>query len=152
MNKTVDLLFPAILSSNGEVRKTVFKILMNFKLPLPKIVDDEQNVHQQNKTVFEVLYDAEDSELTNFRERLLHFRKLRHGDHKEFLPVGSSEKVEMMIVADMASQFFVGFSPLWKGVYEVLATYASGMNIDTFWKVLNLWISNVNDREYFVSS
>ncbi|KAF1766320.1 hypothetical protein GCK72_006277 [Caenorhabditis remanei] len=146
MNKTVDLLFPAILSSNGEVRKTVFKILMNFKLPLPKIVDDEQNVHQQNKTVFEVLYDAEDSELTNFRERLLHFRKLRHGDHKEFLPVGSSEKVEMMIVADMASQFFVGFSPLWKGVYEVLATYASGMNIDTFWKVLNLWISNVNDH------
>ncbi|CAP23874.1 LOW QUALITY PROTEIN: Protein CBR-ABCX-1 [Caenorhabditis briggsae] len=146
MNKVVDLLFPAIFSSNGLVRQKVFKILSSFELPLPKIVDEEENVRQQTKSVFEVLYEAEDSELTNFRERLLHLRKLRHGDHKEFIPIGSSEKVEMMIVADLVSQFFVGFSPLWKGVYEVLATFANEMNIDTFWNVLNLWINNVNDN------
>lgn len=146
MNRVVDLLFPAALSSIGDVRKCAFKILSSFDLPLPQIKDDEDKVRQQNKTVFEVLYEAEDSELTNFRERLLHLRKLRCGDHKEFIPVGSSEKVEMMIVADVVSQFFVGFSPLWKGVYEVLATFANGMNIDTFWNTLHLWMNNLNEN------
>uniref|UniRef100_A0A1I7TUW2 DRIM domain-containing protein n=1 Tax=Caenorhabditis tropicalis TaxID=1561998 RepID=A0A1I7TUW2_9PELO len=146
MNRVVDLLFPAVLNSDCQVRKTVFKILSNFKLPLPKMIDEEGNVRQQTKTVFEVLYDAEDSELTNFRERLLHLRKLRHGDHVEFIPLGSNKKVEMMILADIVSQFFVGFSPLWKGVFEVLATFANGMDIDTFWNVLSLWINHVNEN------
>ncbi|CAI2343494.1 unnamed protein product [Caenorhabditis sp. 36 PRJEB53466] len=146
MNKVVDLLFPAVFSPNDRVRKTTFKILSNFKLPLPEISDEEGKVHRQQMNVFEVLYEAEDSELTNFRERLLHLRKLRHGHHKEFIPIGSSEKVEMMIVTDIVSQFFVGFSPLWKGVHEVLTTFANEMNIDTFWKVMGMWLTNVNEN------
>lgn len=147
MNRVVDLLFPAILNSNDRVRKTALKILSNFELPLPEITDEEGIVRRQQKTVFQVLYEAENSELTNFRERLLHLRKLRCGNHKEFIPVGASDKVEMLVVTVIVSQFFVGFSPLWKGVHEVLTTFANEMNIDAFWSVMGTWINNVNKSE-----
>ncbi|CAI5441421.1 unnamed protein product [Caenorhabditis angaria] len=144
MNKVSELVYPAFLNSNGNVRLTALQILRNFKLKMKSITDEDGNVQCQTKSAFDVLFEAESSELINFRERLLHFRKLRHGQHKEYIPEGSSDIVEKIVLTELLSQFFVNFTPLWKGIHELLKEFAQEMNIDMFWGIVGQWIDNVN--------
>ncbi|CAB3405040.1 unnamed protein product [Caenorhabditis bovis] len=144
LNRVVELLLPAMKSENEAERRTALRILCNFRVPMPTITDENGKCRQQTETIFEILHEAECSELTNFRERLLHFRKIRYEQHKEFIPNGSDvESVERIIVNALASQFFVNFSPLWKGIHEILTSFARGLNIDVFWSVMGDWIQNV---------
>ncbi|CAJ0581453.1 unnamed protein product, partial [Mesorhabditis spiculigera] len=89
----------------------------------------------QSENAFAVLASAERESLDHvgLREKLRKFRSLVHGKHTAFLPKGRAADYEAIILRVCLAQFHQQYIPLWKGMHEIILSYASGLQLDAFW-------------------
>ncbi|KAI4884861.1 hypothetical protein NFI96_031248 [Prochilodus magdalenae] len=120
-------------SSNiSKIRLLTLRIMSHFEVELPKPVEGEDSASTQS--VFAICLQAEQVPATvqDYREKLLHLRKLRHDLVQPCLPQGPFCEVPLRYLIAM---LFVNFRPLWDAVIDLLATHARDMDIKEFWKV-----------------
>lgn len=126
----------ANLSSNiSKIRLLTLRILSQFEAELPPQAEGEESVEVQ--PVFAVCLQAElvPASVQDYREKLLHLRKLRHDLVQRSLPQGPPGSFQQVPLRYLIAMLFVNFKPLWEAVIELLVTHARGMDNRDFWKV-----------------
>ncbi|XP_067437955.1 small subunit processome component 20 homolog [Thunnus thynnus] len=126
----------ANLSSNiSKIRLLTLRILSHFEAELPAQAEGEENVEVQ--PVFVVCLQAElvPASVQDYREKLLHLRKLRHDLVQRSLPQGPHGTFQQVPLRYLIAMLFVNFRPLWDAVIELLVTHARGMDNKDFWRV-----------------
>ncbi|KAJ4924558.1 hypothetical protein JOQ06_003513 [Pogonophryne albipinna] len=126
----------ANLSSNiSKIRLLTLRILSQFEAELPPQTEGEESVEVQ--PVFAVCLQAElvPASVQDYREKLLHLRKLRHDLVQRSLPQGPPGSFQQVPLRYLIAMLFVNFKPLWEAVIELLVTHARGMDNRDFWKV-----------------
>ncbi|XP_051247965.1 small subunit processome component 20 homolog isoform X2 [Dicentrarchus labrax] len=124
------------LSSNiSKIRLLTLRILSQFEAELPPQTEGEENVEVQ--PVFAVCLQAElvPASVQDYRDKLLHLRKLRHDLVQRSLPQGPPNTFQQVPLRYLIAMLFVNFKPLWDAVIELLVTHAKGMDNKDFWKV-----------------
>uniref|UniRef100_A0A6Q2ZBS3 UTP20 small subunit processome component n=1 Tax=Esox lucius TaxID=8010 RepID=A0A6Q2ZBS3_ESOLU len=114
------------LSSNSsKIRLLTLRIFNHFEAELKPSEDSAEM-----QPVFAVCCHAElvPASLHNYREKLLHLRKLRHDLVQKSLPLGVPLRY-------LIAMLFINFKPLWDPVIELIVTHAKGMDNKVFWKV-----------------
>ncbi|XP_048124200.1 small subunit processome component 20 homolog [Alosa alosa] len=122
-------------SSNvSKIRLLSLRILSHFEAELAKPAEAEEPRDRQ--TVFAICLQAEQVPATvqDYREKLLHLRKLRHDLVQPCLPTGPFQEVPLRYLIAM---LFVNFTPLWDAVIELLVSHAQGMDSKAFWRVFH---------------
>uniref|UniRef100_A0A673WAK9 UTP20 small subunit processome component n=1 Tax=Salmo trutta TaxID=8032 RepID=A0A673WAK9_SALTR len=120
------------LSSNSsKIRLLTLRILTHFEAELKP----EESVEVQ--PVFAVCVQAElvPASVQDYREKLLHLRKLRHDLVERSLPRGPQGTFQQVPLRYLISMLFINFKPLWDPVIELIVTHARGMDNKDFWKV-----------------
>ncbi|CAB1345772.1 unnamed protein product [Coregonus sp. 'balchen'] len=123
------------LSSNSsKIRLLTLRILTHFEAEL-KPSEGEESVEIQ--PVFAVCFQAElvPASVQDYREKLLHLRKLRHDLVQRSLPQGQQGTFQQVPLRYLISMLFINFKPLWDPVIELIVTHARGMENKDFWKV-----------------
>ncbi|XP_065514435.1 small subunit processome component 20 homolog isoform X1 [Caloenas nicobarica] len=134
--KLMDLfekLHPNISTGVSKVRLLTVRILNHFEnLPSAQIKGDGIGELQP---VFAVLLQAElmPATVNDYREKLLHLRKLRYDIVQSTIPSGSLQEVPLRYLLGM---LYINFSPLWDPVIELITSHAKEMENKQFWKVL----------------
>ncbi|KAK5849173.1 hypothetical protein PBY51_008835 [Eleginops maclovinus] len=126
----------ANLSSNiTKIRLLTLRILSHFEAELPPQPEGEESVEVQ--PVFAVCLQAElvPASVQDYREKLLHLRKLRHDLVQRSLPQGPPGSFQQVPLRYLIAMLFVNFKPLWDAVIELLVSHARGMDNKDFWKV-----------------
>ncbi|XP_069376458.1 small subunit processome component 20 homolog isoform X3 [Paralichthys olivaceus] len=126
----------ANLSSNiSKIRLLTLRILSQFEAELPPQPEGEENVDVQ--PVFAVCLQAElvPASVQDYRDKLLHLRKLRHDLVQRSLPQGLPGTFQQVPLRYLIAMLFVNFRPLWDAVIELLVTHARGMDNKEFWVV-----------------
>ncbi|TKS91003.1 Small subunit processome component 20 -like protein [Collichthys lucidus] len=126
----------ANLSSNiSKIRLLTLRILSQFEAELPPQAEGEENVEVQ--PVFAVCLQAElvPASVQDYREKLLHLRKLRHDLVQRSLPQGPAATFQQVPLRYLIAMLFINFRPLWDAVIELLVTHARGMDNKDFWGV-----------------
>ncbi|XP_062339462.1 small subunit processome component 20 homolog [Osmerus eperlanus] len=126
----------ANLSSNiSKIRLLTLRILNHFEAELPAQPEGEESVKVQ--LVFAVCLQAEQvpASVQDYREKLLHLRKLRHDLVQRSLPQGLPGTFQQVPLRYLIAMLFINFKPLWDPVIELLVTHARGMENKDFWKV-----------------
>uniref|UniRef100_A0A671YNT6 UTP20 small subunit processome component n=1 Tax=Sparus aurata TaxID=8175 RepID=A0A671YNT6_SPAAU len=121
----------ANLSSNiSKIRLLTLRILSQFEAELPPQAEGDEHVEVQ--PVFAVCLQAElvPASVQDYREKLLHLRKLRHDLVQRSLPQGPPVPLRYLI-----AMLFVNFKPLWDPVIELVVSHAKGMDNKDFWRV-----------------
>ncbi|XP_051974584.1 small subunit processome component 20 homolog [Xyrauchen texanus] len=120
-------------SSNiSKIRLLTLRMMSNFEANLPKPAEGEESSNSQ--TVFAICLQAEQIPATvqDYREKLLHLRKLRNDLVQPCLPQGPFHEVPLRYLIAM---LFVNFRPLWDAVIDLIVTHAKDMDSKSFWKV-----------------
>ncbi|TRY84423.1 hypothetical protein DNTS_032451, partial [Danionella cerebrum] len=120
-------------SSNiSKIRMLTLRIMTNFDSDLPKSVEGDESSNVQ--TVFSACLQAElvPATVQDYREKLLHLRKLRHDLVQPCLPRGPFHEVPLRYIIAM---LFINFRPLWDAVLDLLESYAKEMDNKSFWKI-----------------
>uniref|UniRef100_A0A8C9YSM5 UTP20 small subunit processome component n=1 Tax=Sander lucioperca TaxID=283035 RepID=A0A8C9YSM5_SANLU len=123
----------ANLSSNiSTIRLLTLRILSQFEAELPP---QTENVEVQ--PVFAVCLQAElvPASVQDYRDKLLHLRKLRHDLVQRSLPQGPPGTFQQVPLRYLIAMLFVNFRPLWDAVIELLVSHARGMDNKDFWRV-----------------
>ncbi|KAK2102440.1 U3 snoRNP protein [Saguinus oedipus] len=96
-------------------------------------VSKDDGVSEQ-QSVFAVLRQAElvPATVNDYREKLLHLRKLRHDVVQTAVPDGLLQEVPLRYLLGM---LYVNFSALWDPVIELISSHAHEMENKQFWKV-----------------
>ncbi|KAM8739679.1 small subunit processome component 20 homolog [Acanthopagrus schlegelii] len=126
----------ANLSSNiSKIRLLTLRILSQFEAELPPQAEGEEHVEVQ--PVFAVCLQAElvPASVQDYREKLLHLRKLRHDLVQRSLPQGPPATFQQVPLRYLIAMLFVNFKPLWDPVIELVVSHAKGMDNKDFWKV-----------------
>ncbi|CAB1444416.1 unnamed protein product [Pleuronectes platessa] len=126
----------ANLSSNiSKIRLLTLRILSQFEAELPPPPEGEETVDVQ--PVFAVCLQAElvPASVQDYRDKLLHLRKLRHDLVQRSLPQGPAGSFQQVPLRYLIAMLFVNFRPLWEAVIELLVTHARGMDNKEFWVV-----------------
>ncbi|XP_032360543.1 small subunit processome component 20 homolog isoform X1 [Etheostoma spectabile] len=126
----------ANLSSNiSKIRLLTLRILSHFEAELPPQSEGEENVEVQ--PVFAVCLQAElvPASVQDYRDKLLHLRKLRHDLVQRSLPQGPPGTFQQVPLRYLIAMLFVNFRPLWDAVIELLVSHARGMDNKDFWRV-----------------
>ncbi|KAF7667571.1 hypothetical protein LDENG_00057170 [Lucifuga dentata] len=126
----------ANLSSNiSKIRLLTLRILTHFEAELPAQAEGEESVEVQ--PVFAVCLQAElvPASVHDYREKLLHLRKLRHDLVQRSLPQGPQGSFQQVPLHYLIAMLFVNFRPLWDAVIELLVSHARGMDNKDFWRV-----------------
>ncbi|KAH0616783.1 hypothetical protein JD844_028173, partial [Phrynosoma platyrhinos] len=114
------------------VRLLTIRILYHFDELLPMETEDSGtgDLH----SVFSILLQAElvPASVNDYREKLLHLRKLRHDIVKSLIPEGPLQEVPLRYLLGM---LYVNFSPLWIPVTELITSHANEMENKQFWNV-----------------
>uniref|UniRef100_A0A8C7G5K8 UTP20 small subunit processome component n=1 Tax=Oncorhynchus kisutch TaxID=8019 RepID=A0A8C7G5K8_ONCKI len=121
------------LSSNSsKIRLLTLRILTHFEAELKP---SEDSVEVQ--PVFAVCFQAElvPASVQDYREKLLHLRKLRHDLVERSLPQGTQGTFQQVPLRYLMSMLFINFKPLWDPVIELIVTHARGMDNKDFWRV-----------------
>ncbi|POI36058.1 hypothetical protein CIB84_000191 [Bambusicola thoracicus] len=86
------------------------------------------------QSVFAILLQAElvPATVNDYREKLLHLRKLRCDIVLSAVPSGSLQEVPLRYLLGM---LYINFSPLWDPVIELITSHAKEMENKQFWKV-----------------
>lgn len=124
------------LSSNiAMIRLLTLRIFSHFEADLPVPAETEESVAAQ--CVFAVCLQAElvPASVQDYREKLLHLRKLRHDLVQGSLPVGPAASLHQVPLRYLIAMLFVNFRPLWDSVIELIASHAKGMDNKDFWSV-----------------
>uniref|UniRef100_A0A914WC35 U3 small nucleolar RNA-associated protein 20 N-terminal domain-containing protein n=1 Tax=Plectus sambesii TaxID=2011161 RepID=A0A914WC35_9BILA len=146
LKETAEVLSSAFLSPHSVVRRAALGVMAAFPVQL-EANDDEKNGGQQ-ESVFDVLLEAESTDLTiqNYRHRLMLVRKLAHGSHRKFMPIGLDKELEWIPLKVILAQFYENFALLWPPLYAIAETYARGMPIDDFWTLFAPILEAANER------
>ncbi|KAF0029549.1 hypothetical protein F2P81_018654 [Scophthalmus maximus] len=126
----------ANLSSNiSKIRLLTLRILSQFEAELPPLAEGEENVDMQ--PVFAVCLQAElvPASVQDYRDKLLHLRKLRHDLVQRCLPQGPPGSFQQVPLRYLIAMLFVNFRPLWDAIIELLVSHARGMDNKDFWAV-----------------
>ncbi|XP_047194452.1 small subunit processome component 20 homolog isoform X2 [Hippoglossus stenolepis] len=126
----------ANLSSNiSKIRLLTLRILSQFEAELPPPPEGEEAVDVQ--PVFAVCLQAElvPASVQDYRDKLLHLRKLRHDLVQRSLPQGPAGSFQQVPLRYLIAMLFVNFRPLWDAVIELLVSHARGMDNKEFWVV-----------------
>ncbi|XP_076578925.1 small subunit processome component 20 homolog [Chaetodon auriga] len=124
------------LSSNiSKIRLLTLRILSQFEAELAPQAEGEENVEVQ--PVFAVCLQAElvPASVQDYREKLLHLRKLRHDLVQPSLPQGLPATFQQVPLRYLIAMLFINFRPLWDAVIELLVSHARGMDNKDFWRV-----------------
>ncbi|XP_026217757.1 small subunit processome component 20 homolog isoform X2 [Anabas testudineus] len=124
------------LSSNiSKIRLLTLRILSQFEAELPPQTEGEEYVEVQ--PVFAVCLQAElvPASVQDYREKLLHLRKLRHDLVQRSLPQGPPSTFQQVPLRYLIAMMFVNFRPLWDAVIELVVSHARGMDNKDFWRV-----------------
>ncbi|XP_067415819.1 small subunit processome component 20 homolog [Emydura macquarii macquarii] len=127
-----DKLKSNIASSISKVRLLTIRILNHFEIQLPTSTKDDGTGELQS--VFAILLQAElvPASVNDYREKLLHLRKLRHDVVQSAVLDGPLHEVPLQYLLGM---LYINFSPLWDPVVELIASHANEMENKQFWKV-----------------
>ncbi|KAH0502963.1 Small subunit processome component 20-like protein [Microtus ochrogaster] len=129
-------LFPKLQTniSTGvsKIRLLTIRILNHFDIRLPASVEDDGLSERQS--AFAILRQAElvPATVSDYREKLLHLRKLRHDVVQDAVPPGPLQEVPLRYLFAM---LYVNFSALWDPVIELISSHAHGMENKQFWSV-----------------
>ncbi|XP_062932413.1 small subunit processome component 20 homolog isoform X2 [Cynocephalus volans] len=129
-------LFPKLQAniSTGvsKIRLLTIRILNHFDIRLPELMEDDGLTERQS--AFAVLRQAElvAATVNDYREKLLHLRKLRHDVVQTAVPDGPLQEVPLRYLLGM---LYVNFSALWDPVIELISSHAHEMENKQFWKV-----------------
>ncbi|XP_031438174.1 small subunit processome component 20 homolog isoform X1 [Clupea harengus] len=127
-------------SNSSKIRLLSLRIMSHFEAELTKSAEAEEATDRQ--TVFAICLQAEQVPATvqDYREKLLHLRKLRHDLVQPCLPHGSFHEVPLRYLIAM---LFINFKPLWDAVIDLLVSHAKGMDNKEFWSVFYLHLEMV---------
>uniref|UniRef100_A0A673V8U6 UTP20 small subunit processome component n=1 Tax=Suricata suricatta TaxID=37032 RepID=A0A673V8U6_SURSU len=129
-------LFPKLQAnvSTGisKIRLLTIRILNHFEVRLPELMEDHGLSERQS--AFAILRQAElvPATVSDYREKLLHLRKLRHDVVQAAVPEGPLQEVPLRYLLGM---LYVNFSALWDPVIELISSHAHEMDNKQFWKV-----------------
>lgn len=129
-------LFPKLQAniSTGvsKIRLLTIRILNHFDIRLPVSMEDDGLSERQS--AFAILRQAElvPATVSDYREKLLHLRKLRHDVVQGAVPQGRLQEVPLRYLLGM---LYVNFSALWDPVIELISSHAYGMENKQFWNV-----------------
>nr|XP_046234375.1 small subunit processome component 20 homolog isoform X2 [Scatophagus argus] len=126
----------ANLSSNiSKIRLLTLRILSQFEAELPPQAEGEESVEVQ--PVFAVCLQAElvPASVQDYRDKLLHLRKLRHDLVQRSLPQGPPATFQQVPLRYLIAMLFINFRPLWDAVIELLVSHAREMDNKDFWRV-----------------
>ncbi|KAK5977308.1 Down-regulated in metastasis [Trichostrongylus colubriformis] len=146
LKRVSDLLTPCYFNPNAYVRKCALEILNSFDFTVNGI-EEEDNKYpvSSDENLFAIMLAAERCDIIDSRGRLLQFRKLIFDHHQRYMPKGSDVTYDHVILRISLSQFFVQFTKLWPSMYEILESFARGMDIDGFWSIMAEVLDQVND-------
>nr|DBA30965.1 TPA: hypothetical protein GDO54_006886 [Pyxicephalus adspersus] len=120
------------ISSNlSKVRLLTVRILNNFSAQPSMSL--EECKEGENLQVFSILLQAElvPATVHEFREKLLHLRKLRH----DLVHAVTKEDFKEVPLRYLLAMLYINFTPLWDPVIELIASHANEMENKAFWKV-----------------
>lgn len=129
-------LFPKLQAniSTGvsKIRLLTIRILNHFDVRLPEVKEDDGLSERQS--AFAILRQAElvPATVNDYREKLLHLRKLRHDVVQTAVPDGPLQEVPLRYLLGM---LYINFSALWDPVIELISSHAHEMENKQFWKV-----------------
>ncbi|KAM5255099.1 small subunit processome component 20 homolog isoform 2-T2 [Hipposideros larvatus] len=129
-------LFPKLQAniSTGisKIRLLTIRILNHFEVRLPELMEDDGLA--ERPSAFAILRQAElvPATVNDYREKLLHLRKLRHDVVQTAVPEGPLQEVPLRYLLGM---LYVNFSALWEPVIELISSHAHEMENKKFWKV-----------------
>ncbi|NXL92133.1 UTP20 protein, partial [Alectura lathami] len=123
---------PNISTGISKVRLLTVRILNHFETPPPTVTEGDGTGELQS--VFAILLQAElvPATVNDYREKLLHLRKLRCDVVQSAIPSGSLQEVPLRYLLGM---LYINFSPLWDPVIELITSHAKEMENKQFWKV-----------------
>ncbi|KAM9389678.1 small subunit processome component 20 homolog [Phaethornis superciliosus] len=126
-------LHPNISTGASKVRLLTVRILNHFQNPSSTEV--ESDCKGELQPVFAILLQAElvPATVNDYREKLLHLRKLRCDIVQSGIPNGPLQEVPLRYLLGM---LYINFSPLWDPVIELITSHAKEMENKQFWKVL----------------
>ncbi|KFP79677.1 Small subunit processome component 20, partial [Acanthisitta chloris] len=126
-------LHPNISTGVSKVRLLTVRILSHFDNPPSTQVEGDGAGEFQR--LFAILLQAElvPATVNDYREKLLHLRKLRCDIAQPAIPSGSLQEVPLRYLLGM---LYINFSPLWDPVIELITSHAKEMENKQFWKVL----------------
>ncbi|KAM4881703.1 small subunit processome component 20 homolog [Thomomys bottae] len=131
-------LFPKLQTniSTGvsKIRLLTIRILNHFDIQLPTLMEGDDDGLSERQSAFAILRQAElvPATVSDYREKLLHLRKLRHDVVQTALPQGPLQEVPLRYLLGM---LYVNFSALWDPVIELISSHAHEMENKQFWKV-----------------
>ncbi|XP_072235229.1 small subunit processome component 20 homolog [Leuresthes tenuis] len=130
-----DILHPNLSSNVSKIRLLTLRIFSQFEAELPPQAEGEESAEVQ--AVFAVCLQAElvPASVQDYREKLLHLRKLRHDLVQRSLPQGPPGAFQQVPLRYLIAMLFVNFRPLWDAVIELLVSHARGMDNKDFWGV-----------------
>uniref|UniRef100_A0A8C9QSH5 UTP20 small subunit processome component n=1 Tax=Spermophilus dauricus TaxID=99837 RepID=A0A8C9QSH5_SPEDA len=116
----------------SKIRLLTIRILNHFDIRLPEFMEGDGLCQRQS--AFAILRQAElvPATVSDYREKLLHLRKLRHDVVQTAVPDGLLQEVPLRYLLGM---LYVNFSPLWDPVIELISSHAHEMENKQFWKV-----------------
>ncbi|XP_078064846.1 small subunit processome component 20 homolog, partial [Mustelus asterias] len=123
---------PNLSTDISKVRLLTLRIMNHFEAQLPKKVEGESDGDLQS--VFAILLQAEliPATVHDYREKLIHLRKLRHDLVQPCIPEGPYDEVPLQYLIGM---LYINFSALWDPVMELIVSHARGMENKAFWRV-----------------
>uniref|UniRef100_A0A1A8IIM6 UTP20, small subunit (SSU) processome component, homolog n=3 Tax=Nothobranchius kuhntae TaxID=321403 RepID=A0A1A8IIM6_NOTKU len=122
------------LSSNiSKIRLLTLRIFSQFEAELPPQPEGEEHVKVQAVFAICLLAELVPASVQDYREKLLHLRKLRHDLVQRCLPQGPA--FQQAPLRYLVAMLFVNFRPLWDSVIELLVSHARGMDNKDFWRV-----------------
>uniref|UniRef100_A0A3B3UBG5 UTP20 small subunit processome component n=1 Tax=Poecilia latipinna TaxID=48699 RepID=A0A3B3UBG5_9TELE len=124
------------LSSNisKQIRLLTLRIFSQFEAELPPHSEDEESAEAQSVFAVCLLAELVPASVQDYREKLLHLRKLRHDLVQRSLPRGPPATFQQVPLRYLIAMLFVNFRPLWDAVIE-LVSHARGMENKDFWGV-----------------
>ncbi|XP_032444903.1 small subunit processome component 20 homolog isoform X2 [Xiphophorus hellerii] len=124
------------LSSNvSKIRLLTLRIFSQFEAELPPQSEDDESVEAQSVFAVCLLAELVPASVQDYREKLLHLRKLRHDLVQRCLPRGPPATFQQVPLRYLIAMLFVNFRPLWDAVIELVVSHARGMENKDFWGV-----------------
>ncbi|XP_076967884.1 small subunit processome component 20 homolog isoform X2 [Tamandua tetradactyla] len=116
----------------SKIRLLTIRILNHFDVRLPELMEDDGLSERQ--CALAVLRQAElvPATVSDYREKLLHLRKLRRDVVRTAVPDGPLQEVPLRYLLGM---LYINFSALWDPVIELISSHAHEMENKQFWKV-----------------
>ncbi|XP_075065353.1 small subunit processome component 20 homolog [Mixophyes fleayi] len=120
-----------ISANSSKVRLLTIRILNHFCIQTSSSL--EETKEGEILSVFSILLQSElvPATVHEYREKLLHLRKLRH----DLVQAAVKEHFQEIPLRYLLAMLYVNFSPLWDPVIELIVSHANEMENKSFWKV-----------------